>query len=58
MLTSMCVNNLAGGNGKLQRSLQDLVWDNASQMLTDMRDGFCSRDDAPLGPQQPLAIQL
>ena len=55
MLTAMRVNDSADCNGKLQCSMQDLVWDNASQMLTDMRDRFWSPDDAPAGPQQPLA---
>ena len=58
MLTAMRANDLADRNGKLQNSMQDLVWDNASQMLTDMRDQFCSPDDTPFGPKQALASQL
>ena len=43
---------------ELQHSMQNFVWDNASQMLTDMCDQFCSPSDAPAGRQQPLASQL
>ena len=58
MLTAMHVNIFADRNGKLQRSMHDLVWDNASQIFTNMRNWFCSPDDAPAGPQQPLASQM
>ena len=58
MLTAMHMNDFADRNRKLQRSMQDFVWDNASQMLTDMHNWFCSPDDTPSGPQQPLASQL
>ena len=58
MRTTMRANDFADRNGQLQRSMQDLVWDNASQMLTDVRDRFRSPDYAPSGLQQPLASQL